>query len=177
MPTKLEAALAKLDANKTAALSGALALALGVALGASIDKADPEREAKVAQLGDAIAKGSAIRSGRDLPVDVAAYTEAVKAVRDQDPSAVDLLSAPVEPGADVEAGITMQYGTRMSAEVEVTGPSASSWTVLEAKCEDREPPRPDAGASTGITWCSVRARNDGTTAQRFTALMRTEVLP
>lgn len=174
MPTtKLETVLSKLDANKSAVLTGALALALGVAVGAQIDQADPQRDVKTAQLGDAIAKGSAIRSGRDLPVDVAAYDEAVRAVRDLDPSAVDLLTAPVEPGAEVEAGGSLPWGTRMVGAPEVTGPSASSWVVLDAKCEDREPPRPDAGVSTGIAWCAVRARNDGATAQRFTALIRT----
>lgn len=173
MPTKLEAALAKLDANKSAVLTGALALALGVAVGAQIDKADPDREAKTAQLGDAIAKGSAIRSGRDLPVDVAAYDEAVRAVRDLDPSAVDLLSAPVEPGQETAASVTLPLGSTIVGEPEVTGPSASSWVVLDATCVDQPAPPNDASVWTGGTVCTVRARNDGTTAQRFTALIRT----
>lgn len=170
--TKLDTALSKLAANKAAALTGALAIAMGIVIGVVVEKDDPQRDTKLEQLGDAIDKGSAETRAEAAAINTAAYNEAVGKVRAEDPSAVDLLSGPVEPGVEVVTGASFPIGARLISDVELVGVATKAFVVLDAKCTDRPAPS-DAG--TGSTWCEVRARNDGTAVQRLTALVRWEV--
>lgn len=81
-------------------------------------------------------------------VDVGAHEYAVLA-QDQD----------IGPGEVATSGVNLTAGARIAA-AEVDGAS-----LVSSQCIDFP----------GRTWCEVTVRNDGTTAQRFSALIRTGV--
>lgn len=165
--------------GKRDALLGALLLAVVADVGINLATDDPDREVKLADLGDALARGSAApRQQRADNLDTGELHRVVKAIRAADPQLVDLGGMLVQPGATVEAGGNLNKGTTLvgwesgcmdlvapnpdnpdskptgrydaASKVCILGPGFASWTVLGSSCADRDE----------STWCEVRLRND-----------------
>lgn len=162
--SKLDAAIEKLAENKAAALAGALGIALGLVTSVAFRRDDTteQRDAKI-EAAKAELDASARLPAGDVPVDVAEYHLAIRKVRDEDSTLVDLLSAPVAPGDDVETGVTLPDGAAIT-NVEIVGPAMKSFELLGTFCTDARGHR-----------CGVRARNVGDGPQRLTALVHFEV--
>lgn len=137
-------------------LLGSLALSLGIVVGAAIPDADPTRDDALATLGGAIAAGSAV--GPEQTLDTVEYHRSVRAARNADPTLVDLLSAPCAPGATVVTGVNVPLGSTVGA-VSPVGPG--SWVVEGVTTV----PSDDA------LWVEVTARNTGSNARRFVAMV------
>lgn len=150
------------ERNKLA-LSGALALAMGLVIGVSLSGSDkPTRDATHEAIGSALASGSATGSATDS-LNTGEYHRAIKEVRDADPTAIDILTPLVEPGATVTTGVNLRpRGSRTTATVEYLGPSASTWQTISVTHTDRD----------DTTWVEVTARNTGAKAARLVALVR-----
>ncbi len=156
-----------LTERKKLALAGSLALALGLVVGGLAMDSDPvAREVNHVAIGSALAAGSAVGSASD-GIDTKAYQEALGAERVADATAIDLLSAPVAPGAEVTTGVKVTLGKRVTGIVEYVGPSAASWETISVSHTDDK-----IG-----TWVEVKARNRGTTTARLIALVRLEATP
>jgi hypothetical protein len=146
------------------ALVGALALATGIVGTIALDS-DPEvRKVQLEQLGDAVAKGSAVVESDILKPDE--YHRAMAEVRAADPDAVDLLTGPVDPGASVETEVVIPSG-RQFAEVELVGPSAGAFTIASIVYQPR-----DEGVLVRVT-----ATNNSRTRLRLIALAHMEPVP
>lgn len=175
MPFDLSKLTDKVTAQR--AINAALAIALGAVVVDRIAADDPQREAKLADLGAALSNGSAApRPQRADNLDTGELHRAAKAIRTADPQLVDLGGGLVQPGATVEAGGNLNKGTTLVAWSQgcadlggvyhepacILGPGASSWAVLGSSCTDRD----DA------TWCEVTLRNDAKVAQRPVVFVR-----
>lgn len=165
------------------AQAGVIAALVAVAVGsvARVDDSDPQREDKLASLGEALARGSAeAKPQRANNLDTRAMHEVSRAIRDADPALVDLGGQLVQPGAETVAGGNLPRASRLVAWSEgcaklggaydaaamacVLGPAAAKWTVLGSSCEDRDEQ----------TWCEVRLRNGASDAQRALVWIKTE---
>lgn len=150
-----------LTERKRLAMSGALALAMGLVVGVSIDGSDkPSRDAMHEAIGSALAAGSATASPSDK-LDAKAYHQAMIEARAEDPTAIDLLTAPVEPGTEVTTAVTLSKGQRTTGVVEYIGPHAASFTTTSVTHIDGE-------TSTRV---EVKARNNGAEATRLVGLI------
>jgi hypothetical protein len=171
------------------AQAGVIAALVAVAVGsvARVDSADPQREDKLASIGEALARGSAEtkpQTARNL--DTRAMHEVSLAIRAACPDCVDLGGQLVQPGTETTAGGNLPRGSRLVAWADgcaklggtyaadaracVLGPAAVSWVVLGSSCEERE-------GDDESTWCEVRLRNGATDAQRVVVWVRAEVTP
>ena len=177
MPLDLSKITDKLTAQR--AINGALAIAVGVLVVERIAVDDPQREVKLADLGDALAKGSAPkREQRADNLDTGELHRFEVAIRKVCPGSYGLGGALVQPGVEYVAGGNFDLGMRLVAWedccAEVGGrydaptktclhaTDAATWTVLGSTCEDRD----DA------TWCEVRLRNDAKEPQRPIVFVR-----
>jgi len=178
MPIDLSKIADKLTAQR--AINAVLALAVGYVVVDKIASDDPERETKLANLGDALASGSAVerkpQTARNL--DTGKLHRLELDVRAACPGSYGLGGALVQPGVEYVAGGNFDRGTRLVAWedccAEVGGrydaatmtclhaTDTATWTVLGSTCEDRD----DA------TWCEVRLRNDGKEPQRPIVFVR-----
>lgn len=150
------------ERNKLA-VTGALAIALGLVVGVSLGGSDkPTKTAAHEAIGDAIAKGSATEPAAPV-IDTAVYNEAIKEIRAEDPTAIDLLSPFVEPGAEVTTYVTIDLGRRTTGEVEYIGPDADVWETVSVEYID--------ATKTSV---EVRARNMGKTAARLIGIVHLE---
>lgn len=146
------------DRNKRI-LQASLAFALGMAVVAIVPSDTPEqRDQKLEALGSALQAGSALSPSDKL--DTAEYHRAVRAVRATRPDVTDLLTAPVEPGAEVTAEVVLAAGARV-VEVEYVGPAAGKFSEPVIEHEDR-----DDG-----TLVKVTAKNTSQMRMRMTALV------
>lgn len=151
-----------LTERKKLAISGALALAMGLVVGSVATGDKPTRDATHEAIGSALAAGSAVGSAK--AVDPGAYHTAMRELRDEDPNAIDLLTAPVEPGATVTAHVTIEAGKHVASAVEFVGPDAASFESLGVAHT----------ATDGGVRVEVMARNNGAAAARMIALVRLE---
>jgi hypothetical protein len=138
-------------------LGGSLAIALSFVAGASLDNDPTRRDDQLAGIGSAVAAGSAGSAADHIDGD--AYAEAVRAAKRADPTLVDLLTAPVEPGAVVATGGFVPLGKR-PAGVELTGAAVGRFQVEAVTFKD----------GPTHTWIEVRARNTSTQRLRLTAM-------
>ncbi len=153
--------------KKETGLAAGVAVAIALSA-ASLAKGGDETTTKV----DATDRAELDRTVPKVPPDAAPsewvtddYSVAVKRVRDKDPSAVDLLSAPVPVGAEVSTGVSLDRGARLVGGVEMFGEADGSFAILGSECVDRET----------STWCEVRARNTGAKTVRLSAFVHFEV--
>lgn len=176
--------LSILDPRVTLALLTLAVGASGTALGVSLSGDAPTRDAQLASLGEALARGSAtVRPQRADNLDTRALHDVSRAIRDADPSLVDLGGQLVQPGAETVAGGNLSRGSRLVAWADgcgklggaydaaamacVLGPASAQWAVLGSSCEDRDE----------STWCEVRLKNGASDAQRVLVWIRAEVKP
>lgn len=164
MPIDLSKLTDKITAQR--AINAGFAIAVGV-LAVKVASDDPQRETKLADLGDALSKGSvAPRPQRADNLDTGEAHRAATALREACPGSYDLGWGLVKPGVEYTTGGNFDLGFRLvewskcctdhggvydaSRMTCVYGPGAASWTVLASSCADRA----DA------TWCEVTLRND-----------------
>ncbi len=95
-----------------------------------------------------------------IPLDTARYHTEVKAYREANAGAVDLLTAPVEPGEQVVTGVNVALGQRPGS-VEAVG---GSWTINAVTFRDDK----------ASTWIEVTATNTGSAAARFVGMVEVE---
>jgi hypothetical protein len=160
---------------KQLALTAAVALAFG-AIGSKLGSDDPEREAKLVDLGKALATDAPRKEQRANNLDTGEMHRAVKAIRTADPQLVDLGGQLVEAGKSTTAGGNLAKGAQLIAwqaqceglggvyqsQACILGPDAATWSVTASHCEDRD----DA------TWCEVSATNNGKRASRLLVLIK-----
>ncbi len=151
-----------------ASLASALFLVLG-----SPDSDDPDREDKLAALGDAL-KDSAAETQPAAPdkLDTATIHAELVKLRAACPACIDIGGGLVQPGVEYEAGVNMPLGTslvavdaddcpgRLDGGVCILDPGA--WSIVVGGCQERNE----------AVWCSVTATNTGDKAQRFLALVK-----
>ena len=157
--------MAKLTNENKLLLAGLLATAIGTAVFVAVDADHPKGATVV--LNDAgvlVPPPDAMMRKKHPPLDVEAYHAAVKQVRETDPTMVDLLTAEVEPGAEVTAEVTIPAGAR-AFDVVPVGPAQDTFAVLDVA-------HVDAPEGTRVT---VRAQNNGPEAERFVAMFHWNV--
>jgi len=169
----------KTPQGKRDAILGALVVALVADVGVRIASDDPERETKLADLGDALAKGNVPkRQQRADNLDTGELHRFEVAIRKACPGSYGLGGALVQPGAEHTTGGNFDLGMRLTAWSDcctehggaydaarmtcIYSPDAATWAVLASSCEDRD----DA------TWCEVRLRNDAKEPQRPIVFVR-----
>lgn len=172
-------AIAKDPRSQAVVLAALVAAAVGSV--ARVDSAAPDRDSKLASIGEALAKGNAeVKPQRADNLDARALHDVSRAIRDADPALVDLGGQLVQPGEETTAGGNLPLGSRLVAWSDgcdklggvyaadaiacVLGPAAASWVVLGSSCEDRDE----------STWCEVRLRNGASDAQRALVWIKTE---
>ncbi len=156
----------KLSNDNKLILAGLLATAVGFATLVAVDPGPPTPVVVNSDGGvDASVVDAAMKMKRPA-LDIAAYNAAVKQVREKDPTMVDLLTAEVEPGAEITTEVTITAGGRAD-EVSPVGPAQDQFEVLEVTHADN----PEG------TVVRVRARNTGVEAERFIAMFHWTVTP
>ena len=177
MPIDLSKIADKLTAQR--AINAVLALAVGYVVVDKIADDDPQRETKLADLGDALAKGNVPkRQQRADNLDTGELHRFEVAIRKACPGSYGLGGALVQPGAEHTTGGNFDLGMRLTAWSDcctehggaydaarmtcIYSPDAATWAVLASSCEDRD----DA------TWCEVRLRNDAKEPQRPIVFVR-----
>lgn len=152
-----------------------IAAALVLVIGAP-DKADPQREDKLATLGEALARGSAeTKPAQADKLDTAAIHAEISKLRDACPACVDLGVGIVDPdamyttGANVTKGVHLVPVANCAGRLELEGLvcvlDPGAWSISKVECTERE----------SSSWCEVTARNTSDKAQRLLVLV--EVAP
>lgn len=151
----------KLTEQHKLVLSAALAFAIGaggMAVVAGDDKPTP----------DEVAKDVGSKLDPSLVVDTAKYHAAIQAAKESagpDAKLVDLLSPPVEPGAQVTTGGNFPKGARLVGDVLLTGPAEGAFGNVSVTYRDDD----------NATWVEITATNTSSTTRRLTALVEYEV--
>lgn len=146
-----------------------------------VEPGDPEREDKLAALGDALKaqdRATKTQAASANKLDTAVLgAEIRKLLGECGTGCVNLGAELVGPGATLTTGVTIDGKVKLvafescdghlEAESLVCVLDPGAWTFTKAECSER-------GAD---TWCEVTARNTGDKAQRLLVLVRTEVVP
>src|SRR3954471_21823810 len=102
-----------LDKTKLAALGAVLATAITIAVIVTPSPPTKLDDNGIVIIDPGDDAGIEIDAGpQPAQVDVAKYNREIKTYRAQHPGTVDLLSAPVEPGASVTVGVNVELGKR-----------------------------------------------------------------
>ncbi len=162
------------DPRAQSVLLATIAAALVLVVGAP-DASDPERDDKLAELGDALKgedRDSSTQPASPDKVDTATLNAELAKLRAECPECIDIGGRLVEPGVEYEAGVFMPPGTALAAFLADDCPGRldqgvcildpGSWSIVVGACAPRD----------GASWCYVRATNTGAKAQRFLALMK-----
>lgn len=136
--------------TKITALASSMALVVGIGLGKVTTTDENGQPVQVPAPAPQAQPAAA-------PLDVAAYSQQARAFRDQNPTAVDLLTGPVLPGEQVTTGVNVDLGKRPGEVSPVSG----SWVIDAVTFVDGD----DA------TWIEVKATNTGATPARFVGML------
>lgn len=152
--------MAKINSETKLILGGLLAIALGTTALVSMEASRTDVQDLKLTFDAGTDAGATLNSSQvSLDVDVRAYNEAVIAARAADPELVDLLTGPVEPGAEVTTEVTILPGAE-AHDLEPVGPADGMFEILEVTSEDVE----------GGVLVRVRARNNGPEPLRFSGV-------